>query len=62
MCIRESWKLPVYLSCNRLIDSSKLNSPVTVPLRSTQEQVASFTGSCQQTVSETLEKNSSRTG
>ncbi|MDF1593124.1 MAG: Crp/Fnr family transcriptional regulator [Desulfobacterales bacterium] len=51
-------KLLFYLCCNSLIDraSLTLNKPIKVPINLTQEQMASLTGSCQQTVSETLKE------
>jgi len=47
-------KLLFYLCCNGLLDKASLSRPITVPINLTQEQMASLTGSCQQTVSETL--------
>lgn len=47
-------KLLVYLSIDRLSDQSAWESPVDVPVALTQEQMAAMTGSCQQTISETL--------
>jgi CRP/FNR family cyclic AMP-dependent transcriptional regulator len=47
-------KLLLYLSYPKLIDLDSVNSPVIVPISLTQEQLAACTGSCQQTVSETL--------
>ncbi len=47
-------KLFVYLSYPKLIDSDSVDSPIVVPVSLTQEQLAACTGSCQQTVSETL--------
>jgi len=49
-------KLLVYLSYDKLIDNSVLEKPVIVPFNLTQEQLAAMTGSCQQTISETLKK------
>jgi CRP-like cAMP-binding protein len=49
-------KLLFYLCCNGLLDRASLNQPVKVPIHLTQEQMASLTGSCQQTVSETLKE------
>jgi CRP/FNR family transcriptional regulator, cyclic AMP receptor protein len=44
-------------SCNsKLMDSESWDKPVTFPMDLTQEQIASMTGSCQQTVCETLRK------
>ncbi|MEJ5375304.1 MAG: Crp/Fnr family transcriptional regulator [bacterium] len=47
-------KLLVYLCYEGLLDSSSWNRPIKVPVRLTQEEIASLTGSCQQTVSEVL--------
>ena len=47
-------KLFVYLSYPKLINADSADSPIVVPVSLTQEQLASCTGSCQQTVSETL--------
>lgn len=47
-------KLLFNLCCNTLTDKASLNKPAVVPINLTQEQMASLTGSCQQTVSETL--------
>lgn len=49
-------KLLFYLCSNSLIDRASLNKPTKVPLNLTQEQMASMTGSCQQTVSEALKE------
>jgi len=49
-------RLLFYLSSECLLESDSLNRPVRVPVRLTQEQLAACTGSCQQTVSETLQK------
>ncbi|MFH1488419.1 MAG: Crp/Fnr family transcriptional regulator [Pseudomonadota bacterium] len=49
-------KLLFYLCSNSLIDRASLNKPIKVPINLTQEQMASLTGSCQQTVSETLKE------
>lgn len=49
-------RLLIYLSYNVLIDSDSWDAPVTFPINLTQEQIAALTGSCQQTVSETLNK------
>ena len=49
-------KLLFSLSCNGLIDKASLTQPIKVPVNLTQEQMASLTGSCQQTVSETLKE------
>lgn len=48
-------KLFIYLSYQKLSESS-YEEPVSVPIILTQEQIASMTGSCQQTVSEALKK------
>ena len=47
-------KLLLYLSYPQLINLDSVNSPIIVPVSLTQEQLAACTGSCQQTVSETL--------
>ncbi len=47
-------KLLVYLSINNLSDHESWVNPVIVPISLTQEQMADMTGSCQQTISETL--------
>lgn len=47
-------KLLIYLCHFNFLDCSKLDKPVTVPVRLTQHQIAAMIGSCQQTVSETL--------
>jgi CRP/FNR family cyclic AMP-dependent transcriptional regulator len=47
-------KLLVYLCYPKLIDLDSADSPIIVPVNLTQEQLAACTGSCQQTVSETL--------
>jgi CRP/FNR family cyclic AMP-dependent transcriptional regulator len=47
-------KLFLYLSYPKLIDLDSADSPIIVPVSLTQEQLAACTGSCQQTVSETL--------
>lgn len=49
-------KLLIYLGCHNLIDLSSLDKPMIVPVKLTQEQIASMIGSSQQTVSETLKK------
>jgi CRP-like cAMP-binding protein len=49
-------KLLVYLSYDHLTDESSWMQPVQIPVSLTQEQLASMTGSTQQTVSETLKK------
>ena len=49
-------KLLVYLSYDILQDQESWTKPVTIPVSLTQEQMASMTGSCQQTISETLKK------
>ncbi|MBI5524387.1 MAG: Crp/Fnr family transcriptional regulator [Desulfarculus sp.] len=45
-----------YLCYPQLVAGHDWSSPVTVPLRLTQEQIAAFTGSCQQTISESLKQ------
>jgi CRP/FNR family transcriptional regulator len=47
-------KLFLYLCYPKLIDLDSVDSPIMVPVSLTQEQLAACTGSCQQTVSETL--------
>ncbi len=47
-------KLLVYLSIDSLSDEESWETAVVVPVKLTQEQMASMTGSCQQTISETL--------
>ncbi len=47
-------KLFLYLSYPKLVDLDSANSSIIVPVSLTQEQLAACTGSCQQTVSETL--------
>lgn len=49
-------KILVYLSFNKLTGADALNEPTVVPVRLTQEQLAAMTGSCQQTVSETMKQ------
>lgn len=49
-------KLLFYLCSNSLIDRASFDKPIKVPISLTQEQMASLTGSCQQTVSETLKE------
>jgi CRP-like cAMP-binding protein len=46
----------IYFCYPRLLDSDSWDRPITFFLDLTQEQIASMTGSCQQTVSETLKK------
>lgn len=46
----------VYSCYTSLLDADAWDRPVTFSLDLTQEQIASMTGSCQQTVSETLRK------
>lgn len=47
-------KLFVHLCYPQLIDLDSVDSPTIVPVSLTQEQLAACTGSCQQTISETL--------
>lgn len=47
-------KLLVYIGYDQLQNEDDWSRKVTVPVRLTQEQMASMTGSCQQTVSEVL--------
>jgi CRP-like cAMP-binding protein len=49
-------KLLIYLAYDNVIDLETCVTPITLPLTLTQEQIACMTGSCQQTVSETLKK------
>ncbi len=49
-------KLLLYLCHRNLIDSGTWDSPVVLPVKLTQQQIAEMIGSCQQTVSETLKK------
>ena len=49
-------KLLIYLCYHQLAERTSWNEPISVPVKLTQEQIASMTGSCQQTVSETLKK------
>ena len=49
-------KLLIYLAYDNIIDLETCVTPITLPLMLTQEQIAGMTGSCQQTVSETLKK------
>lgn len=49
-------KLLVYLSYEMLLDQEDWMKPVMIPFSLTQEQMASMTGSCQQTISEILKK------
>ncbi len=47
-------KLFLYLSYPLLLETNPGGGPIAVPVNLTQEQLAACTGSCQQTVSETL--------
>lgn len=47
-------KLLLYLSLDAMSNTEATESPVGLPVSLTQEQMASMTGSCQQTISETL--------
>lgn len=49
-------KLLIYLAYDRIAEPETGRGPITLPFTLTQEQIASLTGSCQQTVSETLKK------
>ncbi|MCL5022924.1 MAG: Crp/Fnr family transcriptional regulator [Nitrospirae bacterium] len=49
-------KLFIYLSYEKLSASLAYEEPVSVPVRLTQEHIASMTGCCQQTVSEVLKR------
>ena len=49
-------KLLIYLAYDRITEPATCQGPITLPITMTQEQIASLTGSCQQTVSETLKK------
>lgn len=47
-------KLLLYLGYDAMTATGDLEGPVTLPIRLSQAQLASMTGSCQQTISETL--------
>lgn len=47
-------RLLIYLCYHELVNSTDWTRPIKVPVRLTQEEIASLTGSCQQTVSEVL--------
>ncbi|MBI5248629.1 MAG: Crp/Fnr family transcriptional regulator [Desulfomonile tiedjei] len=49
-------RLLVYLGFNHLMNLNPNDEPVSFPVSLTQEDLAAMTGSCQQTVSETLKK------
>jgi CRP/FNR family transcriptional regulator, cyclic AMP receptor protein len=49
-------RLLFYLSCYKQIDPEVWNASDAIPVRLTQEQMASMIGSCQQTVSEILKQ------
>lgn len=49
-------KLLFYMCCHNQGAKDSWSGPLTIPMDLTQEQMASLTGSCQQTVSETLKK------
>ncbi len=49
-------RLLIYLTYQELTNSGSWNRPIMVPVRLTQEQIATLIGSSQQTVSETLKK------
>jgi len=49
-------KLLFYMCCQHNVEKGSWSDPMTIPFNLTQEQIASMTGSCQQTVSETLKK------
>lgn len=49
-------KLIFCLAYNQIMYTENLDNPIAIPISLTQEQIASCTGSCQQTVSETLKK------
>ncbi len=49
-------KLLIYLSFDKLTDEQAWKHPVSIPVSLTQEQLASMTGSTQQTMSEILKK------
>lgn len=49
-------RLLVYLSFHHPANSDTSTVPVSIPLSLTQEDMAAMTGSCQQTISETLKK------
>ena len=47
-------KLFVYLAYQRMVGQGDLETPIVLPVKLTQEQLAAMTGSCQQTVSEVM--------
>jgi CRP-like cAMP-binding protein len=49
-------KLLFYMCCQHHAAKESWSGPLKIPLDLTQEQIASLTGSCQQTVSETLKR------
>ncbi len=49
-------RLIVYLSFDHLMDATMEDAPLSFPLNLTQDDIAAMTGSCQQTISETLKK------
>lgn len=49
-------KLLVYVGYDQLQTEEDWTKPVSLPVRLTQEQIASMTGSCQQTISELLNR------
>jgi CRP-like cAMP-binding protein len=49
-------RLLTCLCCPGVSDQKKLDDPVSIPVKLTQEQIAAMIGSTQQTVSETLKK------
>lgn len=49
-------RLLVYLSFNHLMNLNLENGPFSFPLTLTQDDIAAMTGSCQQTISETLKR------
>jgi len=49
-------KMLICLSCQHIQDITSLERPLRIPVKLTQEQLASMIGSSQQTVSETIKK------
>ncbi|MBU2644787.1 Crp/Fnr family transcriptional regulator [bacterium] len=49
-------KLLLYMGHDELLNSYSQDEPITFKMDLTQEQIASLTGTCQQTVSETMKK------
>lgn len=49
-------RLLAYLSLSHMMSGSFEDAPVTLPMALTQDDLAAMTGSCQQTISETLKR------